>query len=239
MRSRSAPATVAATGAAGPLHMVFENRTHAGELLAQQLAAHAGRDDVVVLALPRGGVPVGFAVAEALEVPLDILPVRKLGVPGREEYAMGALASGGQPELQAEVPRTLRIPKRTVDAVARRALVEIRRREKRYRAGRPKRDVRDRVVILVDDGIATGCTMRAALHAVRREHPRRLVVAVPVAAPEACQALRMEADEVVSLLTPDPFYSVGCWYDDFEQTSDDEVVALLQATVHGQAPRTG
>ena len=239
MRSRSAPATVAATGAAGPLHMVFENRTHAGELLAQQLAAHAGRDEVVVLALPRGGVPVGFAVAEALEVPLDILPVRKLGVPGREEYAMGALASGGQPELQAEVPRTLRIPKRTVDAVARRALVEIRRREKRYRAGRPKRDVRDRVVILVDDGIATGCTMRAALHAVRREHPRRLVVAVPVAAPEACQALRMEADEVVCLLTPDPFYSVGCWYDDFEQTSDDEVVALLQAAVHGQAPQTG
>ena len=239
MRSRSAPATVAATGAAGPLHMVFENRTHAGELLAQQLAAHAGRDDVVVLALPRGGVPVGFAVAEALEVPLDILPVRKLGVPGHEEYAMGALASGGQPELQADVPRTLRIPKRTVDAVARRALVEIRRREKRYRAGRPKRDVRDRVVILVDDGIATGCTMRAALHAVRREHPRRLVVAVPVAAPEACQALRMEADEVVCLLTPDPFYSVGCWYDDFEQTSDDEVVALLQAAVHGQAPQKG
>lgn len=239
MRSRSAPATVAATGAAGPLHMVFENRTHAGELLAQQLAAHAGRDEVVVLALPRGGVPVGFAVAEALEVPLDILPVRKLGVPGREEYAMGALASGGQPELQAEVPRTLRIPKRTVDAVARRALVEIRRREKRYRAGRPKRDVRDRVVILVDDGIATGCTMRAALHAVRREHPRRLVVAVPVAAPEACQALRMEADEVVCLLTPEPFYSVGCWYDDFEQTSDDEVVALLQAAVHGQAPQKG
>lgn len=216
--------------------MVFEHRTHAGALLAQQLAIHAHRDEVVVLALPRGGVPVGFAVAEALEVPLDILPVRKLGVPGHEEYAMGALASGGQPEMQAEVPRTLRIPKKTVDAVARRALDELRRREKRYRAGRPRHDLRDRVVILVDDGMATGCTMRAALHVVCRQDPRRIIVAVPVAAPEACKALRPEADEIVCLLTPESFYSVGCWYDDFEQTSDAEVVALLDAAAHRRAP---
>lgn len=216
--------------------MVFEHRTHAGKLLAQQLAAHARRDEVVVLALPRGGVPVGFAVAEALEVPLDILPVRKLGVPGHEEYAMGALASGGQPELQAEVPRTLRIPKKTVDAVARRALDELRRREQRYRAGRPRHDLRDRVVILVDDGMATGCTMRAALHVVCRQDPRRVIVAVPVAAPEACEALRPEADEIVCLLTPESFYSVGCWYDDFEQTGDAEVVALLDAAAHRRAP---
>lgn len=205
----------------------FTNRQQAGELLAERLRTYAGRGDVIVLALPRGGVPVGYAVAKALAVPLDILLVRKLGIPGHEEYAMGAIASGGLCVLQPELLEALEIPRHVVEAVARRQLREIARREKLYRGGRPPLDVHGRVVILVDDGVATGSTMLAAVHVLREGMPARVIVAVPAAPPDACQTLRPEVDEMICLQTPVPFYSVGSWYDDFQQTSDDEVKNLL------------
>jgi putative phosphoribosyl transferase len=205
----------------------FKNRTQAGELLAERLAAYRHHGDVIVLALPRGGVPVGFSVARALDVPLDILLVRKLGVPGHEEYAMGAIAGGGLCVLQPEVLHMLGISEQVVEAVAQREMKEIARREKLYRANRPKLDVRDHVVILVDDGLATGSTMFAAINAVRQEKPARVVVAVPVGAPDTCKAVRSEVDEMICLLAPASFHAVGQWYEDFEQTSDDLVTALL------------
>lgn len=215
----------------------FKNRVEAGKLLAQRLSAYARRDDVIVLALPRGGVPVGFSVAQALEAPLDILLVRKLGVPGHEEYAMGAIANGGLCVLQQEVLETLKIPKNVVEAVAQRKLREIAQREKLYRTGRPALDVRDHVVILVDDGLATGSTMLAGVHVLRQGKPARIVVAVPAAPPDTCQALRSEVDEMICLHTPEPFYSVGLWYEDFEQTSDDEVKHLLEEANRDQSQR--
>jgi predicted phosphoribosyltransferase len=205
----------------------FRDRTEAGQRLAAELGRYAGRTDVLVLALPRGGVPVAYEVARALDAPLDVFLVRKLGTPGQEELAMGAVASGGVRVLNESVVRGLRVPPRVIDAVAARELRELARRERLYRGDRPPPDVRGRTVILVDDGLATGSTMLAAVRALRQLGPARAVVAVPVAAPETCAALRGEVDEMVCAVTPDPFYAVGVWYDDFAQTSDDEVRDLL------------
>jgi predicted phosphoribosyltransferase len=207
--------------------MRFRDRADAGRRLAAELGRYAGRDDVLVLALPRGGVPVAFEVAGALGAPLDVFLVRKLGVPGHEELAMGAIASGGVEVLNRDVVDPLRIPRPVIDHVAARELEELQRRERAYRSGRPPLDVRRRTVILVDDGLATGATMRAAAAALKRQQPARLVVAVPLAAPETCAAFRGEVDEIVCAFTPEPFHAVGLWYDDFSQTTDDEVRDLL------------
>ncbi len=206
----------------------FRDRTEAGRLLAGPLAAYSGLPDVLVLALPRGGVPVAYEVARALRAPLDVLVVRKLGVPGHEELAMGAIASGGDCVLNDDVVQALRIPRRVIQAVVERELGELERRERAYRGDRPAPEVRGRTVILVDDGLATGSTMRAAVTALRRLGPARLVVAVPTAAPSTCEEFRHEADECVCEITPDPFYAVGLWYEDFSQTTDDEVRDLLE-----------
>jgi predicted phosphoribosyltransferase len=207
----------------------FRDRTDAGRQLAEKLAAYANRGDVLVLALPRGGVPVAFEVARALGAPLEVFVVRKLGVPGHEELAMGAVATGGVRVLNDEIVRGLIIREDEVDAVVRRELQEVSRRERLYRGDRPPPDVDGRTVILVDDGLATGATMRAAVKALRGRQPARIVVAVPIASPDTCEALKAEADEVVCAMTPEPFFAVGHWYDDFTQTTDDEVRALFGA----------
>jgi putative phosphoribosyl transferase len=181
----------------------------------------------LVLALPRGGVPVGFEVAKALHAPLDVFIVRKLGVPGQEELAMGATATGKIRVLNEEVIRGLGIPDETVEAVAAVEERELERRERLYRGDRPAADVKDKPVILIDDGLATGSTMRAAIVALKRRHPARIVVAVPVAA-ATCDELRSEVDELVCAVTPEPFFSVGQWYENFSQTSDEEVQDLLK-----------
>jgi putative phosphoribosyl transferase len=206
----------------------FRDRAEAGQLLARQLAAYAGRSDVLVLALPRGGVPVGFAVAQALHAPLDVLVVRKLGLPGREELAMGALAAGGVRVLNDEVVETLHNPAQVIDRVAAVEQAELERRERAYRDGRPLPRVRDQTVILVDDGLATGTTMRAAIAAVRTQRPAKLVVAVPVAARESLTALRPLVDGLAWVIAPEPFYAIGLWYENFAQTTDAEVRALLE-----------
>lgn len=208
--------------------MLFQDRADAGRQLAARLMHYAGRPEVIVLALPRGGVPVAYEVAIALGAPLDVFLVRKLGVPGHEELAMGAVASGGVRVLNTEVVEALGISEQAIEAVAQQELRELERRERVYRGGRPPPELRDRVVVLVDDGLATGSSMRAAVAAVRQQHPRRIVVAVPTAAAETCEDFRREVDEVVCLSTPEPFYAVGLWYRDFSQTSDDEVRALLE-----------
>ncbi len=205
----------------------FADRPEAGELLATKLTAYANRPDVVVLALPRGGVPVAFAVARALRAPLDVFLVRKLGVPGHEELARGAIASGGVRVLNDEVVRYLRIPDAVIDEVAAREMQEISRRERLYRGDRPPLHVQGRTTILVDDGLATGATMRAAIAALRQLRPARVVVAVPTAAPDPCEELGAEVDEIVCARTPEPFYAVGLWYEDFSQTTDEEVRELL------------
>jgi putative phosphoribosyl transferase len=205
----------------------FRDRVDAGEHLARALAAYAGRSDVIVLALPRGGVPVGFEVAEELGAPLDVFLVRKLGVPGHEEFAMGAIASGGLRVIDPEVVRSLGISEPAVAAVAAREQRELERREREYRRNRSLPDLRDQTVIVIDDGLATGSTMKAAVRAIRQREPKMLVVAVPVAARETCDELRAEADEVVCVRTPDPFRAVGLWYEDFSQTTDEEVRSLL------------
>jgi putative phosphoribosyl transferase len=207
--------------------MQFRNRTEAGQVLADKLASLAKRPDVLVLALPRGGVPVGFEVAKALHAPLDVFLVRKLGLPGQEELAMGAIASGGTRVLNDEVINKLSIPEEVIDAVTVEEQQELSRREHDYRAGRTPPDVRGRTIILVDDGLATGSTMRAAVAALRQQGPSRIVVAVPVGARETCAELQHEADEVVCAETPEPFYAVGAWYEDFSQTTDEEVRDLL------------
>jgi putative phosphoribosyl transferase len=212
------------------LTMRFRDRDEAGELLGRELARRlVRRDDVVVLALPRGGVPVAYGVARALDVPLDVFIVRKLGVPGHEELAMGAIASGGVRVLNREVLDYMPVPQRMIDAVAEREQQELERREREYRGARPPLDVKDKTVIVVDDGLATGSTMRAAVAALRKMEPRRIIIAVPVAAESTCNDFRAEglADDVVCLRTPEPFQAVGLWYSDFTQTSDDEVHELL------------
>jgi putative phosphoribosyl transferase len=205
----------------------FADRHEAGRVLASHLMSYGGRDDVIVLALPRGGVPVGFEVAEALGAPLDVFLVRKLGVPGHDELAMGAIASGGVRVLNDQVVRSLRIPPSAIDEVAVREQAELERRERAYRGARPLPDMRGKIGILVDDGLATGATMRAAAEALRRLGPAKVVVAVPVAAPQTCEEFRHEVDAIVCAYTPEPFSAVGAWYDDFSPTSDEEVRDLL------------
>jgi putative phosphoribosyl transferase len=205
----------------------FVDRREAGVSLAGHLHKYAGRGDVVVLALPRGGVPVAYEVAAALGAVLDVFAVRKLGVPGHEELAMGAIASGGVQVLNGEVVAWYQPSAATIEAVARRERVELERRERLYRGNRPMVAVEGRVVILVDDGLATGSTMRAAVASVRQLRPARVVVAAPVGARDTCEALSRIADEVVCAFTPDHFTAVGAWYVDFSETSDDDVRALI------------
>ncbi|MEB3181085.1 MAG: phosphoribosyltransferase [Nostocaceae cyanobacterium] len=206
---------------------IFRNRTEAGKLLASHLAEYANRPDVLVLALPRGGVPVAFEVAKVLNLPLDICLVRKLGVPGHKELAMGALASDGVRVLNYDVVSWLNISSKTIDEVAIKELRELQRRDRAYRGNRPPPDIKNRTVILVDDGLATGSTMRAAITVLQLEQPQRIIVAVPVAPQAICKELQAEVDRVVCLFTPEPFYAIGLWYEDFSQTTDDEVRELL------------
>ena len=215
------------------LPLRFRDRHHAGCVLAQKLAHYRGRPDLLVLALPRGGVAVGFEVARALQAPLDIFMVRKLGFPGQEEYAMGAIASGGV-RVMNSLPGLTVLPE-VVAAVVAREQAELLRRERLYRGERPAISVAGRCVIVVDDGLATGATMRAALQAIRQQQPACLVAAVPVGDKVSCQALREEADEVVCAAMPQPFRAVGLWYEDFPQASDDEVRSLLQEARRAQA----
>jgi predicted phosphoribosyltransferase len=205
----------------------FRNRNDAGRQLAEKLAAYADRPDVLVLALPRGGVPVGYEVARAIGAPLDVFLVRKLGVPGYEELAMGAVASGGVRVLNDEIVHGLGISEHEIDAAVAREMQELTRREQLYRGDRPPPDIGGRTVILVDDGLATGATMRAAVAALRQQHPARIVVAVPTASPDTCEALKAEADDVICAMTPEPFFAVGHWYENFTQTTDDKVRELL------------
>jgi predicted phosphoribosyltransferase len=208
--------------------MQFRNRSEAGRWLAERLQAYARRPDVNVLALPRGGVPVGYELARALEAPLDVFLVRKLGLPGQEELAMGAIATGGVRVLNEDVVQALAVPSHVIEDVARAEAQELRRREAAYRGSRPAPDLRGRVAILVDDGLATGSTMRAAVRAVKQMGPARVVVAVPVAAAQTRDDLAAEVDEIVCETPPEPFLAVGRWYEDFSQTTDDEVRDLLQ-----------
>ena len=207
---------------------LFTDRRHAGRVLAAALHDYAGRPDLLVLAIPRGGVPVGYEVARALQAPLDVLVVRKLGLPGQEEYAMGAIASGGLQVFNEEALSRLARPDAAVAEVVDAERHELDRRERLYRAGRQAADVHGRTVILVDDGLATGSSMLVALRSVRARHPARLVVAVPTASADSCERLRREADDVVCASTPEPFGAVGYWYEDFSQTGDEEVCALLR-----------
>ena len=206
----------------------FRDRFEAGQLLAGKLAGYEGRSDVVVLALPRGGVPVGFAVAERLRAALDIFLVRKLGAPGHEEYAMGAIASGGICYINEDAVERLRVPLDVIDQAIVREREEMERRERVYRKSDQPIPISNQTVILVDDGMATGASMRAAVLAVRLVHPAHIVIAVPVAPPETCHRLSREVDEMVCLETPEIFYAVGSFYDDFSQVGDEEVRMMLE-----------
>jgi erythromycin esterase-like protein/predicted phosphoribosyltransferase len=206
---------------------LFRDRPEAGRLLAAKLTTYVNRPDVIVLGLPRGGVPVAYEVARALGAPLDVFIVRKLGVPGYEELAMGAVATGGVRVLNDQLINRLSIPNHLIDAVAARERQELARRERLYRGGRPPPDVRGRTVILVDDGLATGATMHAAIAALRQLWPARIVVAVPTASPQICEEMKAEVDDVICAITPEPFQAVGRWYQDFSQTTDEEVHELL------------
>jgi putative phosphoribosyl transferase len=205
----------------------LQDRRDAGRLLAARLGAHAGRPDVVVLALPRGGVPVAYEVAQALGAPLEVFVVRKLGMPGHEEFAIGALASGGVLVLNEETLRDYYVTREQVEAVVDAERRELERRERSYRGDRAFPDVTGRTVILIDDGLATGSTMRAAVTAVRQKRPARVIIAVPTAPAETCLEMRAIVDAMICLMTPEPFYAVGLWYEDFSQTSDEEVRELL------------
>lgn len=215
---------------------LFKNRTAAGQLLGTKLTAYTSRPKVLVLALPRGGVPVAFEVAQALNVPLDVFLVRKLGVPGQEELAMGAIASGGVRVLNDEVVRELHISEEVIEKVAAKEQQELERRERLYRDDRPTPNLQGDTIILVDDGIATGSTMRAAITAIQQQGAEQIVVAVPVSSPEACRQIGAEVDEIVCATMPEPFYAVGLWYKHFPQTTDEEVRELLKQAAHMQAP---
>jgi predicted phosphoribosyltransferase len=217
--------------------MLFQDRFEAGRVLASRLRQFSGRHDVVVLALPRGGVPVGYEVAEALHVPLDVFVVRKLGTPGQEELAMGALAPGGITVLNREVIQALEIPRQIIDAAVRKEQSELERREREYREGRPAADVKGRTVIVVDDGLATGSSMRVAARALRKQGATKIVVAVPVAARSTCEEFEGEADQLICAATPEPFWAVGQWYRNFTQTTDDEVRELLARAAARSLPR--
>jgi putative phosphoribosyl transferase len=211
-----------------PFVQQFRDRSQAGQLLATRLSKYANRKDVLVLALPRGGVPVGFEVAKALNAPLDIIVVRKLGVPGHEELAMGAIAPGGLRVLDPGVVQRSHVSTSTIEAIAAKEQAEMTRREMVYRGNTPAADVGDKIVLLVDDGLATGSTMRVAAAAVKRGEPTQIVVAVPTAPPSSVHDLQAEADEVVAYMTPRLFFGVGEWYQKFNQVSDEEVRALLE-----------
>ena len=210
----------------------FFDRREGGQFLAESLTAYADREDVIVLALPRGGVPVAAEVAKRLNAPLDVFVVRKLGLPGHPELAMGAIASGGARVFNGEVVNALRIPDEMIDAVSAEELIELQRREKAYRAGRPPLELEGKTVIVVDDGVATGSTMLAAVSALRQLNAARIVVAAPVIAASTYSEMQRAADEVAAVILPENFYAVGLWYQDFSQTTDDEVRELL-----GQAAR--
>ena len=205
----------------------FFNRTEAGQFLAERLSAYADREDVMVLALPRGGVPVAAEVAKRLNAPLDVFVVRKLGLPGHPELAMGAIASGGARVFNGEVVNALRIPDEVIDAVSAEELIELQRREKAYRAGLPPLELEGKTVILVDDGVATGSSMLAAVSALRQLNAARIIIAAPVVAASTYREMQRAADEVVAVMLPANFYAVGLWYQDFSQTTDDEVRELL------------
>ena len=209
------------------MERAFPNRAEAGRLLAEKLEKYADRNDVIVLGLPRGGVPVAYEVAKSLRVPLDVFIVRKLGVPGFEELAAGAIASGGVRVLNEDVLRALPNADEIIESVTPKETAELERREKSYRDDRPAPELRDRVVILVDDGLATGATMRAAVKALRQRGVAKIVVAVPVGPPDTCREFEDEADETICASAPEFFQAVGQYYEDFSQTSDDEVRDLL------------
>jgi putative phosphoribosyl transferase len=215
--------------------LIYVDRREAGAVLAAELKEYRGRSDVVVLALPRGGVPVAYEVARALEAPLDVFVVRKLGAPGHRELAMGAIASGGVRVLNRDVIGWYGISPAAIEATAREELAELERRERAYREGRESVEVKDRVVLLVDDGLATGSSMKAAVQAIRERGPARIVVAVPVGAPQTCSELQELADEVVCARTPEDFAAVGQWYSDFSQTEDAEVRELLREAAEAGA----
>jgi putative phosphoribosyl transferase len=218
--------------------MRFTNRIEAGQLLAKRLASYANRPDVIVLALPRGGVPVGYEVARALNAPLDVFLVRKLGMPGHEELAMGAIASGGVRVLNDDVVDYLEISDELIDEVAAREQRELERREKLYHGSSPSLPVTNRTVIVVDDGLATGSTMRAAVNALKKLKPARIVVGAPVAARQTCESFKDLVDSTcVCVMSPEPFHGVGLWYRDFSQTSDEEVCFLLKHARERRAKR--
>jgi putative phosphoribosyl transferase len=216
--------------------VMFRDRREAGRFLADLLIDYAGRDDTIVLALPRGGVPVGYEVARKLGAPLDVFVVRKLGAPGQPEFALGAIASGGVRVVNRDAIQALGIADRLVEEIARREQEELSRRERLYRGNRPAPNLTGKTVILVDDGLATGSTMRSAAAAIKQQSPSRLVVAVPVAARSTCDELAQDVDQVVCAVTPFPFFAVGQWYSDFSETSDDEVRDLLERTARELRP---
>ena len=213
---------------------IFRDRVQAGQLLAEELQKYANRGDVIVLGLPRGGLPVAFEVAAKLHAPLDVFVVRKLGVPGHRELAMGAIATGGTRVINEDVVRELGIQELAIDAIAREEFKELARREIAYRGHGVPPVLRGKTVILVDDGIATGSTMRAAIKAIRKQEPAQLVVAVPTAAPAPLREIRRDVDEIVALMAPEGFWSVGQWYEDFSQTTDAEVSRLLEKSRHAE-----
>jgi putative phosphoribosyl transferase len=210
---------------------LFTNRTHAGKELAKALAAYIDHPDSIVLALPRGGVPIAFEIANVLHAPLDVFIVRKLGAPGQPELAIGAIASGGLRVMNDDILRMLRVSEATIAATVAEEQKELERRERLYRGDRPAVKITEKIVIIVDDGIATGATMRAAVRALKEQKPRQLIVAIPTAAADTCDLLRQEVDKVVCLATPEPYIAVGRWYKDFAQTSDAEVQSLLAQSI--------
>lgn len=209
------------------MEMKYQNRHEAGKILAKHLKKYSEKKDVIILALPRGGVPVGYEVAKALSVPLDVFIVRKLGVPFQEELAMGAIASHDALVLNDEIIQTLNISQSDIHKVMQSEKKELKRRENLYRGNRPALALQDKTVILIDDGIATGATMRAAILAIRTQNPQKIVMAVPVAAASTCEEMSPLVDELICPLMPTAFYAVGAWYENFSQTTDEEVSELL------------